>query len=307
MAIADFPSATLKIKAGTESKVMVANPSIIQSVRSVEDTALIEQQEQSEEDAALADLQEQVEDPDISDLVIEDGAPVDSLIQEKQQRFLVYCLYSSLKRDAPFLAAADVGLFYGLKIPPLVPDVMLSLEVAVPEDWSQKRNRSYFVWEFGKPPEVAIEIVSNKKGEELGEKLEKYARAGVIYYAVFDPLLLLEGSQMIRVYGLQEGSYHLLDGSWMENVQLGLVLWEGEFEGKRFLWLRWHDSEGNLLLTGDEQAERERQQAARAEERAFQAEERASQAEERASQAEERASRLAELLRQQGLNPDELL
>jgi Uma2 family endonuclease len=248
----------------------------------------------------LADWQKGLEPPDVSDLVIEDDTPVDSIIQEKQQRFLVYSLYSALKRDVPFFATANVGLFYTYKIPPLVPDVMLSLEVAVPEDWSQKRNRSYFVWELGKPPDVAIEIVSNKKGEELTDKLEKYARAGVIYYAVFDPLLLLEGFQKIRVYGLHEGRYRLLDSTWMEKVQLGLVLWEGEFEGMTLQWLRWQDAQGNLLLTGHEQAQRERQKTS-------QAEERASQAEERASQAEERATRLAELLRQQGLNPDDLL
>jgi DNA-binding protein H-NS len=37
-----------------------------------------------------------------------------------------------------------------------------------------------------------------------------------------------------------------------------------------------------------------------------QAEQRASQSEQRASQAEERAAKLAELLRSQGINPDEI-
>lgn len=70
--------------------------------------------------------------PDISDLVTEDDTPVDNLISEKQQRLLTTCLYSSLSRDVPFLATANAGLFYGLKQPPLVPDVLLSLEVSVP-------------------------------------------------------------------------------------------------------------------------------------------------------------------------------
>lgn len=48
-------------------------------------------------------------------------------------------------------------------------------------------NRSYFVWEFGKPPEVAVEVVSNRKGGETGEKMEIYARVGFWYYAIFDP------------------------------------------------------------------------------------------------------------------------
>ena len=43
-------------------------------------------------------------------------------------------------------------------------------------------------------------------------------------------------------------------------------------------WLRWWDDQGNLLLTGEERANRERQ----------------------------RADRLAERLRQMGINPDEV-
>ena len=53
----------------------------------------------------------------------------------------------------------------------MVPDVMLSLDVSIADDLQEKKNRSYFVWRFGKPPEVVIEIVSNREGEELGEKL----------------------------------------------------------------------------------------------------------------------------------------
>lgn len=178
----------------------------------------------------------------------------------------------------PFLATANVGLFYAIKQPPLVPDVLLSLEVTVPEDWSQKQNPSYFVWQFGKPPEVAIEIVSNTVGNELDSKLRDYARAGVAYYVVFDPLQLL-GDPVLRVHELQGSRYRLLDNYWMEQIDLGLTLWEGTFEGKHYTWLRWCDGNGNLLLTGDERAEQERQ----------------------------RAERLAELLRARGIDPDEAL
>ena len=220
--------------------------------------------------------------PDVSALVTEDDTPVDNLISEKQQRLLVSSLYSSLSRDVPFLAAANVGLFYGMKQPPLVPDILLSLDVSVPEDWSQKRNRSYFVWQFGKPPEVAIEIVSNTVGNELGSKLKNYARAGVAYYTVFDPLQILNGP-MLRVYELQGNRYRLLENAWMEQIQLGVTLWSGIFEDKQFDWLRWCNSDGTLLLTGDERAEQERQ---------------------RAEQERQRAERLAALLRERGIDLD---
>jgi hypothetical protein len=78
--------------------------------------------------------------PDISHLVTEDDTAVDNLVSEKQQRLLVECLYSSFETETPFLATANVGLFYGLKQPPLVPDVMLSLDVEIAEDWEKKNT-----------------------------------------------------------------------------------------------------------------------------------------------------------------------
>lgn len=72
----------------------------------------------------------------------------------------------------------------------------------------------------------------------------------------------------------------------MEQIELGLTLWEGIFEGKHYTWLRWCDHHGNLLLTGDELVEQEHQ---------------------RAEQEHQRAERLAELLRARGIDPDEAL
>ncbi|MGB3510416.1 MAG: Uma2 family endonuclease [Microcoleaceae cyanobacterium] len=222
--------------------------------------------------------------PDISDVITEDDTPVDNLITEKQQRLLTTTLYSSFSTDLPFLAIANVGLFYGDKIPPLVPDILLSLRVKVAEDWSEKKNRAYFVFSFGKPPEVAIEIVSNKIGNELGSKLQDYAFAAVGYYVVFDPLKQL-GETVLRVYQLQVNSYVELENLFLPKVGLGLTIWHGIFEGKEYDWLRWCDESGNILLTGDERAEQEKQ---------------------RAEQEKQRADRLAEILRERGINPDEV-
>ncbi|MEO0456585.1 MAG: hypothetical protein AAF152_08380 [Cyanobacteria bacterium P01_A01_bin.114] len=82
--------------------------------------------------------------PDITDLVIEDDEPVDNLPSEKQQRLLIDPLYASKPIPSPFLAAANVGLFYAVKQPAIVPDVFVSLGVSMPADWSQKKNRAYF-------------------------------------------------------------------------------------------------------------------------------------------------------------------
>ncbi len=209
---------------------------------------------------------------DISHIVTEDETPVDNLIQEKLQRLLVHCLYHAFRTEQPFIAMADVGLFSALHAPPLVPDVMLSLGVEIAADWSQKRHRSYFIWEFGKPPDVAIEIVSNRKGGELAGKLTDYGRIAIPYYVVFDPLEYLS-ERVLRVYGLREGKYHLLDDAWLPEVGLGLTLWSGSFEGKQYdRWLRWCDRHGQILLTGSEQSAQETQRAEQEAQRADTAE-----------------------------------
>lgn len=77
----------------------------------------------------LLNNEEIVTQLDISHLVIEDDTPVDNFQSEKQQRLLVEPLYSSKALPMPFLAAANVGLFYKLKGEPIVPDVLLSLGV----------------------------------------------------------------------------------------------------------------------------------------------------------------------------------
>jgi len=251
-------------------------------------------------------LEEIVTELDISHLVTEDDTPVDNFQSAQQQRLLVEPLYSSRALPLPFIADANVGLFYKLKGEPIVPDVLLSLGVQRPNDFSQKQNRSYFVWEFGKDPEVCIEIVSNQEGNELtlskkaqqaGNKTPKkdiYAQIGVPYYVVFDPLQQIQGQNdmneaLLRVWTISPIGYTELTPApglstvgqsvWLEGVGLGLTLWEGQFEEEvTRLWLRWCDRDGRVVTTGAEGQDIERQ----------------------------RAERLAGRLQAMGINPDEI-
>lgn len=220
--------------------------------------------------------------PDANQLVTEDDKPIDNFGSAKQQRLSVGSLYSS-RQNQTFLAAANVGIYHTDGEPPIVPDIFLSLDVQVPQNWWEKQNRCYMVWRFGKPPEVAIEIVSNKEGDELGRKLEIYEHMRVSYYIVYDPTQQL--GQPLRIYELRGRRYFETTETWLEQVGLGLTLWEGEFEGRQDIWLRWCYKDGNILLTGDE---------------------RASEAEQRASEAEQRAQLLAERLRAMGVDPNSL-
>ncbi len=232
-------------------------------------------------------------EPDVSHLVTEDDEPVDSIYSEKQMRLLTSTLLESWRPGKPFVALANVGLFPKAENPALVPDVMVSLNVRLPEDVMQKGNRSYMVWRYGKPPDLVVEIVSNREGSEL-EKGQRYAEMGVGYYVVFDPERWL-GDRVLRAYVRHGSAYmDLLDPTWIEELGLGLKTWQGHFEDMEALWLRPCDREGRLLPTVAETARQ-----AQAETRQAQAEARQAQAE--AQQAQAEAERLRARLRELGL------
>jgi Uma2 family endonuclease len=251
---------------------------------------------------------EELEIPNIDHLVTEDDTPVDNLPSEKNQRLLVEPLYSSWKETNPdrkFLAAANIAVYYQISEPQVVPDMLLSLDVEPAADWWERKNRSYLVWEFGKPPDVVIEIVSNTVGNEGGKKLVKYAWMRAEYYAIFDPKKQIS-DEVLRVYELQAGRYVRREDWKLAGVQLGLTLWDGEFEGKQDTWLRWTDLEGNLIPTGKERADLERIQK----ESALKEKEVEKTAKEAALEKAEterlKAEKLAAKLKELGIDPEQV-
>ena len=196
-------------------------------------------------------------EPRVDDLVTEDDSPVDNLYSEKQQRLLTEPLYASWSGGGrPFLAAANVGVFYAVRQPPIVPDAFLSLDVQVPDDLWLKSHRSYFFWEYGEAPEAVFEIVLNREGDELGAKMEKYAQLRILYYVVWDPAQHI-APERLRLFVLREPAYTPVAEPWLPAVGLGLRIWHGPFEGVTADWLRWCDADGGSpLSTGTERADR---------------------------------------------------
>jgi Uma2 family endonuclease len=267
---------------------------------------------------ALAPDEELIADVEayMETLVTEDDTPVDNWFSERQRPLLVETLDNWHPVDetgAPrkFLAGSDVGVFWMLRQPPLVPDAFLSLDVQLdietPSDWWRKKNRSYFVWEHGKAPEVAIEIVSNQKGNETGTKLRDYALMGVIYYVVFDPGLHLK-DELIRVFKLEGRHYVRYHDLYFPDLGIGLTLWEGSYRASPpATWLRWCDKTGTVFPTGAELATEAKAKAAHEAERAVQEAERAAHEAERAAHEAEKARLLAAKLRELGVDPDQVL
>ena len=114
--------------------------------------------------------------------------------------------------------------------------------------------------------------------------MHEYAQMGIPYYVIFDPTAKLS-DEPLRVFELRPRSFQRSADDFLPAVGLGVRLWEGFYEGKFAVWLRWCDRAGNVLLVGKERAEYEAQ---------------------RAEHEAQRASRLAARLRELGVDPDQI-
>ena len=233
-------------------------------------------------------------EPEINydDFITEDDEPVDNLFSERQQRLLPESLHSSWKIDKPFLALANVGIYEKNPTTPIIPDVFVSLNVTPAENIWEKKHRCYFISIFGKPPELVIEIISNKVGKERKEKRTRYQNMGVKYYVVYDPGLhvyktslhanKLKGKTYVAFPQKAIRSKQL----WFDDIDIGLTIQKGKYQELMGNWLRFYDSSGNILKTGDEKAKDEERRANAEKKRANAEKKRANAEKKRAKQLE---------------------
>jgi Uma2 family endonuclease len=112
----------------------------------------------------------------------------------------------------------DLAIAFRKQLTPVTGFVFQTVNVHVaphPHDVGQFRNRVPDLvvatihpddeFQIGRPPELVIEILSTPRGNvERTEKLDDYARAGILEYWIVNPF----GSN-IEVYYLQNGDYQL--------------------------------------------------------------------------------------------------
>ena len=239
--------------------------------------------------------------PELEGIVTEDRKPVDSLYQEKLHRIMTESLYASWPGPGEgrvFSVLSNVGLFSDPKEPPLVPDVMLALDVPPDRDPQLRHNRSYFIWIVGKPPDIVLEFVSDRRGQEDTTKKRMYASLGIPSYVIFDPKH--KASKVtLKIYRLVGKTYQRQSGNQFEGVGLGLALWPGKYEESDATWLRWCDPKGVVISTGKERAD---DQQRRADDQQRRADELVQRAERMAHRTERMAARLREL----GIDPEAL-
>lgn len=203
-----------------------------------------------------------------------------------------------------FFVGTDLNLYYDVRHPQWYkrPDWFVVLGVLRSQEQQELRS-SYVIWQEGIAPFLIVELLSpGTEDEDLGQTLRNANRPptkwnvyeGILrvpYYVVFSRY-----TGELSIFQLMGSRYQLLaleqNRFWMPEVELGLGVWEGEYDGVVGRWLRWHDAQENWLPTAQERAE--------------QAQERAEQAESQLEQERLRSQQLAERLRAMGIDPDAL-
>jgi hypothetical protein len=166
------------------------------------------------------------------------------------------------------------------------------------------------LWQEYIAPLIVLEFVSGNGEEERDQT--PWTGKFWVYEQVIRPAFygIYEVTKAsVEVYHLIEGQYRPLAANQRGHypiapLDLELGIWQGRYQNLELPWLRWWDSSGNLLPTGEERAQQAEQQLEQVEQQLEQAEQQLEQAEKQLEQERQRNERLMELLRAQGIQPD---
>jgi Uma2 family endonuclease len=199
--------------------------------------------------------------PSTADLPCSDDTPVDNEDQNLLPNLLLLLLIHLWSARMDWYFGVDMAVYHTTGVSPrvpVVPDGFLSL--GVERKKGGKSRRSYATWEENDVvPIFVLEMVSHRPGDEYDEKLEIYAKLGVLYYLVYNPeFWQRDRHQPFELYKLIDGKYQLQVGEpyWMPEVGLGIGRYQGEVGGVAQEILTWYDERGDRYLSAEERAER---------------------------------------------------
>lgn len=223
--------------------------------------------------------------PTQDELPYDDGIPMETPRHAAQMRLLIESLELHWADRQDFFVGGNMFVYFSLQQARNQdfrgPDFFVVLGVP------RKERKSWVVWEEEKSPNLVIELISESTA--IRDKVEKKQiyqdQLRVPEYIWFDPF-----TTELAGFTAHNGFYESMEpDDWgrltSEQLKLTLTLWEGTYQSITTRWLRWATPEGTLLPTAQEVAEQERQ---------------------RAEQERQRANRLAERLREMGLDPDQV-
>ncbi len=219
--------------------------------------------------------------PDHSQLPESDGTFVKNFQEHPQSLILTDSISSTFQRLHPnrqYCIGQDCGIYWRETDPPEkgaeAPDWFYV--PGVPPLLNGEIRRSYVLWREYITPTIALEFASGDGSEERSRTpLSRSAQGELTKPGKF---WVYERVMRIPFYGIYEVNngklevYHLIEGVYQKMapnergrysitpMEVELGLWRGAYlNNPEQLWLRWWDLEGNLLLTGKEEADLERQ------------------------------------------------
>lgn len=253
--------------------------------------------------------------PDHSQLPESDRTFVKNFQEHPQSIILTDSIDPVLQRlhpDGQYAIGQECGIYWRETEPPEkgaeAPDWFYVPRVPARVDGQIRR--SYVLWREFITPTIVLEFASGNGSEERDTTpLSRSAEGEIIRPGKF---WIYEQVMRIPYYGIYQITngtlevYHLVDTTYermtpndrghyyIPPMQVELGLWRGSYSSHADeLWLRWWDESGNLLLTGHEEAEVQRERANIAQERANVAEERAQEEQQKRSQLTERLKSLS--------------
>ncbi len=163
-----------------------------------------------------------------------------------------------------FFVASDMNLYYDARHPlwHKRPDWFAVLGVS--RFYEQRDLRlSYVIWQEEINPFIAVELLSpGTEAEDMGQTIREASQPPtkwqvyeqilqIPYYVVFNRY-----NNQWQAFGLRQNRYQPLvienQRLWLPEIELGLGLWRGIYQGTERLWLRWYDRQGNPILTPEE-------------------------------------------------------
>jgi Uma2 family endonuclease len=233
--------------------------------------------------------------PTADELPCSDDTPVDNELQEIIPNLLKSILQIQWGERMDWFFGIDMAIYSHPDRPPIVPDGFLSLNVE--RFYDEDLRPSYTLWEEKVAPILALEVVSSNSGGEYTNKLDEYAKMGVVYYVIYNPKR--RRKPRLEIHKLIDGNYQLQTDNplWMPEVGLGIGNERVNYGGLTREWLYWYDENNQRYPTPAEQIAGERQ-------RANLESQRANLESQRANLESQRAERLAAKLRDLGIDPD---
>ncbi|MCS6793249.1 MAG: Uma2 family endonuclease [Oscillatoriaceae bacterium SKYG93] len=233
-----------------------------------------------------------------TDLIFDDGEPLETNRHRIAINVLIRSLQQAWSRRNDFYTGGNMFIYYSSEQVRNKdfrgPDFFVVLDVD-----GTKERLGWVVWlEGGRYPDVIVEFMSASTAKiDKGIKKDIYQRVfRTPDYFVFDPFEpnSLQGWHLHSSQGYQPLVPNERGWLWCESLGFWLGTWSGTIDRETAVWLRFYDSEGNLVLLPEE-AEHQKAEAER---------QKAEQAQMLAEAERQRAELLAERLRALGLDPD---